>query len=284
MKKALLTGALLALMAVAAQAQATFEYNRRDHNSSLRITFSGYSYSGYGYGGYGYGGYGTGYGYSGFGPGLVGTYRGGTYSFGVQHVWPDAFGYGYGYPVYSGPGYYSGYGLYSYGTPPGLYGGYPRGPYRRAPAGDYYPGPLRPAGVADRAHEYASAKEIEEGRRRFKLGDYRGAVEEFRSAVIAHTDNPVAQAWFAIALALTGDGRNADKALRAAAGRAPFAAPDLKGLFRDERERSRAMALLGKLSGEGALTAAYVESLAGNPDRLKQMAEKDASAKKLLGP
>lgn len=271
MKKVFLAGAMLALMAIAAEAQVTFEYQRRTRNSSLSVTFSGGYYSAYGYGGYG----GYGFGYTG---GAFSYYAAGS---GVP---VNGMPMNAPYPLYPPEGtFYSGYGLYSYGNPTGLYGGAAyRSPYGRPPVGDYWPGPARSGGVADRMHELASSKEIEVGRLRFKAGDYKGAVDEFRSAVVADTASAAAQAHFAVALIVTGDGKNADKALRAAADRAPFGKVDFSDLFAGEKERTRVMAALGKVSGDGAFAAAYALSVMGDGERLKKLAEKDPAAKKLL--
>ncbi len=251
-RKAVLVAALLALMAVAAEAQVYVEYSRRTRDSSLRITYGGGYYYGYGYGGY--------------------------YGAGTRYCVPRG-GYGYpGYAPYPG-GEYGGYGQYYYSGP--VYPPY----YARYTVMDY--SPPRPAargGAADRSPAAAAAREVEEGRRRFRLGDYRGAVDAFREAVAADTSGAAAQAWFALALGVTGDYRNADKALRSAAERAAFGKIDLKDLFRDAKERARVLGVLAKAAGEGALTAAWVQSLEGDPARLKQLADKDAAAKRLLAP
>jgi hypothetical protein len=266
-KKTILAAALVSLMAVAAEAQVTLTYSKQNKNSSLTITVSGGSYSGYGYG-YGYGlGYGYGCGpVAPYGPGLVANVGGGTLTFGTRHVLP----YGYGW------GGYGGYGMYgggSYGYEPGIYTyGLPRA------VPDYSPAPLlRTSGASDRVHEHRAAKEIEEGRRRFRWGDYRGALDEFRSAVATDPDSPLAHLYFAAALAVAGDAKNADKALRAGLDRG--AAPKASLEFRDEKERQR---VAGKLAADAGLAAAYALSLAGEPERLKKFAEKDPVAKKLL--
>jgi tetratricopeptide (TPR) repeat protein len=260
MKKFLLAGTMLAFMAVAAEAQIIIDYTRRTRNSTLTVSYNSgyYGYYGYygGFGGFGYGDY---YGYGGYPAG--GFYSGGA-----------------------GGAFYSGYGMYSYGTMPGLYGGRPyRSPYSTPPVTDYAPMPGRGSpGVADRMNEFASAKEIEVGRARFKSGDYTGALDDFRSAVVADTSNPAAQAHFAVALAVAGDFKNADKALRSAADRAPFGKVDFSGLFANEKERAKVTAMLGKVSGDGALSAAYALAVMGDPAALKKLAEKDPAAKKLL--
>lgn len=221
----------------------------------------GYTYGNSGYlSGTGYsGGYSSGWGYGrGCRPGFIVGYPG----FGT--IWGGAGGY-YGYGGY--PGYWGGEGYYG-------------GPFGTATAA----GPAMPAQPAvDRSPRMTASRELEEGRRRFRAADYRGAVDSFRSAVVATTDDPVVQAWFAVSLIAAGDGRNADKALRsAAASGLPSGALSLEGLFRDEKERVRMIVALAKAGPEGSLAAAYALSLAGEPVRLKQLAEKDPAAKGLL--
>ncbi|HVR83303.1 MAG TPA: hypothetical protein VMU54_03270 [Planctomycetota bacterium] len=221
--------------------------------------------------GYG-GGYGSGYGY-GYGTGGVwggGISPGSNLGYlGFGSLWG-----GYG-------GYYGGYGGggYSYpGTWPGE--GYFGRPHAATATAGPTP-PLQPA--IDRTPQAMSLRDIEEGRRRFRMADYRGAVDSFRSAVAATTDSPVAQAWFAVSLVALGEGRNADKALRSAVlSGLPPASVSLDGLFRDEKEKVRLIVALAKVGTDGSLAAAYALSLAGEPVRLKQLAEKDPAARLLL--
>jgi hypothetical protein len=274
-KKFALSAVLVVAMAAAAQAQVTIDYTRQTSNSRLRIRYS----SGYGYG---YGGFYTGFGgsYYAYGAGYNSYYGAGGLSYGFYP--------GYGYLYTNGPSIYSYGSPYSYmggygGT--GYYGGYPgyRAGFGRPSASADAAGPVSRNGpVADRIHELAAAREIEEGRRRLKMGDYRGAVDEFRSAVTIHTDDAVAQAWFAVGLAIAGDGRNADKALRAAVSGG--LAVDRMGPadFHDDKERAKVTAALSKVSGDGALAAAFALALTGEPAKLKQLAEKDAAARQLL--
>ena len=108
-------------------------------------------------------------------------------------------------------------------------------------------------------------------------------MDSFRAGVAAHTENPLAQAWFAVALAIAGDGKNADKALRAAAaGGVAVDRLTLADGFRDEKERVRVIVALAKTSGEGTIASAFALSLTGEGVRLKQLAEKDAVARQLL--
>ncbi|MBV8881794.1 MAG: hypothetical protein JO332_17685 [Planctomycetaceae bacterium] len=206
-----------------------------------------------------------------------------------------------GSPGFGGPA------LYGWGGPcrPGFVAGYPGvglfwGGYCGRGAGGYGPwngdgyfsrpfasataaGPVLTSPPLDRTPQGAASRELEEGRRRFREGDYAGAVDAFRSAVVASTENPALQAWFAVSLIAVGDGRNADKALRsAAASGLSVGAVAPAGLFRDDKERVRMIVALAKVGSEGGLAAAYVLSLAGEPARLKQLAEKDATARRLL--
>lgn len=257
MKSIALATLILAAPAVAQETSAPGVQRRNGYSGGAGTGSGGGTYvPGTGYAG-GYGnGWGTG---SGCRPGGIIGYPGfGT----VWTGWGNGFGYG-GYP-----GYYGGY--------EGYYGG----PFGTATAA----GPRIPARPAvDRTPQATASREVEEGRRRFRAGDYRGAVESFRAAVVATTDDPVVQAWFAVSLIAAGDARNADKAIRsAAAAGVPAGALSLDGLFRDEKERVRVIVALVKAGPEGGLAAAYALSLAGEPARLKQLAEKDAAAKLLL--
>lgn len=127
------------------------------------------------------------------------------------------------------------------------------------------------------------SRQIGEGRKRFKAADYRGALDAFRAAVIADTEDGAAQAHFALGLILVGDGRNSDKALRSAVG-AGFAGPlDTKGMCKDEKETLRVVEVLGKVTGDGELAAAWALFTLGEPASLRRLAAKDEVARKLLG-
>jgi hypothetical protein len=235
----------------------------------------------YGGGGYTYGGaYGTNYGYNygsvpgyGYGTGYSAPYYNWGWGTGCRPGFIVGYpGWGSCWGGYYGGGYYGGY--------PGYYGG--EGYHQPSYPAAGVAGPS-PAPAPRQTPEAASLREIQEGQRRFRLGDYRGAVDSFRSAVVASPDSPLAQAWFAVALIAVGESRNADKALRAASagGLAPGAL-SLDGLFRDDKERVRMIVALAKVTGEGSLAASYALSIAGEPVRLKQLAEKDPAAKALL--
>lgn len=244
-KKPLLTALLLAFLAVSAEAQVYVEYQRRTRQSSLRVVFRG--------------GYDGGYGYA-F-PGRHGTFY--FHPFGYRLVGHDGFLSGVGGPGiiwYEGPAY----PLWA------------AGPFVESPARSLLSGGSREPSPA-----LASDRQIEEGRRRFRSGDYRGAVEAFRGAVTADPEAPVPKAWFALALVVVGESRNADKALRAAAEHPSFAGIELGGAFRDERERDRLLGLLSEAAEEGSLAAAWVLFLQGRPGPLRALAEKDPVAKRL---
>ncbi|HEX7901355.1 MAG TPA: hypothetical protein VF950_26590, partial [Planctomycetota bacterium] len=162
-------------------------------------------------------------------------------------------GYGYGYPGYT---YYS-------------------GPVR--PIMDYYPGVPRSERVPERSAENVTAVLIEQARKRLRIGDYRGAVDDIRGAVVADTAGGTSEAWFAIALALAGDGRNGDKALRSALGHGFKGRLELK--LRDKKEEARMTAALLKAEGEAT---AYALSLLDQPEKLAKLSEKDAALKTLL--
>jgi hypothetical protein len=267
-KKFMVAAALVLALGAVAQAQVTIDYSRRDRNSSLRVSYS----SGYGYGGF----------YSGFG--------GGYYAYGAgynSYYGPTGLNYGF-YPGYL---YTNGPSIYGYGSGPysyrGGYGGvgyYRPGSYSRPSASADAAGPVsRTAPVSDRVVELAVGREIEEGRRRLKTGDYRSSLDQFRASFAAHPENALVQAWFAVALAISGDGRNADKALKSAV--ADGVDPEkmsLADVFHDDKERAKVTAALGRTGADGGLSAAFALSLAGDSARLKQLAEKDPVARKLL--
>jgi hypothetical protein len=263
MKTIALAGlALLSLIAVA-QAQATVTTSTTSHYGS--------GYPGTGSWGSGVNsGYGTGTGYA-YSP-ASGYFWGYPWRRPCGGRYPG-YGLGYGWGAGFGGSYYGGYS--GYGGQEGLFD-HPFGAASTA-------GPMTPAPAVDRSPEMASARELEEGRRRFRSGDYRAAVDSFRSAVAAHPENPVAQAWFAVGLIALGEGRNADKALRSATGGGlASGAVSLEGMFRDDKERVRLIVALAKVGSEGSLASAYALALSGEPVRLKQLAEKDPVARQLL--
>ena len=300
MKNILVSSALVALLATAAEAQTT-------HGSGGGIR-GGSQGAGAGYGSGSWGcGTGYGYGYSGYGTGYS-SYSGTGYGYGFGSGCGCGFGSGYGYSGFGSSTFGSGFGLGDFDLGPlsigsaglfsgvgyagGLYGspmggmvrGFAYPPYGyAAPTRAMLPPPqfTLPASP-DRLAEAASAREVENGLKHFKAGDYRGAVDAFRLAVVAHTENPLAQAYFALGLIVIGEGKNADKALRLATERGTFEKIDLRSMFKDVKERDRVLGVLGRISGDGLLTAAWAQSLATDPDRLKELAQKDPVAKTLL--
>ena len=201
-------------------------------------------------------------------------------------TWSPGYGWGpsaYGYP---GWGYWGGEGWGYSGPSYGLYGGWARRTptyiFRPAPNSAYYPGPASSSKpVSDGT---GIDRDLEAGRRLFRLGDYRSALDAFRAAVTASSDHPSALAHFALALIVSGDGRNADKALRKAAGSPASSQVAAAGLVKDERERQRLTALLSRIGGEGALSAAWVLAQLGDPSRLNALGAKDPDALKLQAP
>jgi len=248
---------------------------QEDPDSSRRRTTFGGTSPGYGWGN----GIGSGTGYS---PG-TGWSSGGGYG-GTWYPGGYRPGFVVGYPgfgsFWTGAGGY--YGYYGGGYFPGSWwgDGYFSRPTVTSTAGGS--GSSSP-GAIDRTPQLTSVREIEEGRRRFRIGDYRGALDSFRSAVVATTDSPVAQAWVGVSLIAVGEGRNADKALRSAVagGLAPEAV-SLDGLFHDDKERVRIIVALAKVGADGSLAAAYALSLSGEPARLQRLAKKDPVARLLL--
>ena len=98
-----------------------------------------------------------------------------------------------------------------------------------------------------------------------------------RRAVLEAGEVGSHEAWFAVALALAGEPRAADKALRAALKHG-FKGP-LEAAPQDPKEATRAVAALASTPGEAA---AYALSLLGHPEALKALAEQDPSLKPLL--
>lgn len=271
MRKFLAAAVLAAFVAAAVQAQTAPVQGNGGGRPPVRGAGGRGGYPGHGYGtgsGYGYGGYGYGHGHG------CGGYPGGG---GAYWPLPPRYGGWWGGLGY-GFNYGSSFGEYSY------YYGALSAPYYGSYGWDYNPPP--PAPVEPRrpavSPAAASAKAVEEGRRCLKEADYKGAVDSFREAVTADFGRAAPQAWFALALAVSGDYRNADKALRSAAGGAPFEKIDFRSLFKDARECDRVRLALTRPGGAGSLAVAWLLALDGDPFRLKQMAEKDAAAKKLL--
>src|SRR5579862_2474158 len=162
---------ILALATLARSASAQDFGTTTGQTRSSSSSSSGYSW--------GTGSFGTGY-----SSGFVSGYGG---------VWTGGYRPGFiaGYPgvgsMWTGTGGYYGYG--------GAYGGYVgpwwgEGTHRRStPPAAGAAGPVAP--TVDRAPMGTASREIEEGRRRFRTGDYRNALDAFRSAVVATPDNPV---------------------------------------------------------------------------------------------
>lgn len=263
MKHSILAAALLLAGAHAAQAQVTITYTKETGNSKLTISWSGGSY--YGYGGYG-GYYGGGYGgyYGGYSPGFVYTGKHGTFTFGTNFLSQPIFGGGY-YPY--------GYGMYGttvmgYGT--GHYHGYGIPTYI-----DYQRVAYRPVGAAREVAQLNVEKTYDAGIAKFKAGDYAGALAAFKQIVINDFSNPVPKIWMALALAGSGDFKNAEKALRSAsASNEQLGSIDLKASMKDAKEQARYAAAVEKAGG---LMAGYILERLG--DKAKAAAALDAVLK-----
>jgi hypothetical protein len=228
MKMTILAGILAVSMAAAAHAQSGYGYGYRGgYGGGYGGGYPAQSPGGYGWG---YSNPGTSWGGSWSMPGVGGGYYGGFWGAG---------GWGYGWP-----GYYGGWG---YG---GLYlGGGPDGYYWFGDTPDYFgprtyfpgvnPAPERKTEEKKKAEpplRVRARPALEEGRALFAKGDGPGALEAFRAALLRDVEDLAAQAWFGLALAMTGDARNARKALR-------MAAPGLGRLDFTEAERKRVTAI-----------------------------------------
>lgn len=126
------------------------------------------------------------------------------------------------------------------------------------------------------------------------LREARGAdaVRAFREAILLGPESPALESYFAMALAATGDGRHADKALASALARVGTASPllpeDVKELFAGAEAFDKMLAALEKGAPHGRLTAAFLHLAGGNNEKAKTLldailtdAPKDAAAKKL---
>jgi hypothetical protein len=243
MKRTLLSLAVVLAASAAAHAQIVITYTKQNKNSKLTVTYSGGYYSGYG--GYGYGGgfgfsgggfYGGGS-YGGFAPGFIWSSGESSFAFGTNFLGQDWRGY---------PAGYGGYGTTYYG--PGGYGTTYRIPtyidYQRA----YGPR----TGAAAEVGQMNVEKTLDAGLAKFKAGDYAGAVAAFKRVVVADFNNATAKLWMGLALAGSGDMKNAEKAVKAAVGglaKEQIARVDLKSAFKDAKEQARYQAAAEKAGG-----------------------------------
>ena len=171
------------------------------------------------------------------------------------------------------------------------YGTLPRVPYYPYYVGhrivtDYAPVYLVSPVSAERANRLRMHEDVEEGIRRFRAADYRGAVDAFRKAFLVSTDEGLLQLWLGLALAGSGDFRNAEKAIRGAfetLNPAEGLGIDLPASFRDPSEESRFLGMLAKNPWLAGVTA----FLMGRKDEARRELEKlpqDAVTRKLLDP
>ena len=128
-----------------------------------------------------------------------------------------------------------------------------------------------------------------EGRALWKAADYEGALSSFKRAVAQDLKNPAARLHMGLALLITGDLKNADKAVASALDllRAGDELPSL-GIepFRNPKERARFEAkLFPARDGTGTLTVALAQHLLGLKEKAKALLEtsEDRAAKKLAG-
>jgi hypothetical protein len=286
--KAPLIALFLAVGALAAEAQVTVgggSWGGTGGGGGYGVGWGSWSGYGGGYGTVGYGGWGWG-----GGRGYCGGWGYGGWGYGGGSMVVVGDGYGL---YYSGPVYGWGWGGGGSAVAPGVaaadptpgwgpWGGSAFGPYRRSwmrPVSSYSP----PPPLREKAPEGpVPTGAVDEGRRRFRLGDYRGALDTFRGAVVANGSDGAAEAHFALGLAVTGDHKNADKALRSALGHGFAGKLDVASMAKDERERAKLAVQLGK-APEAALAAAWALAGLGKPERLDALTAKDADAKKLAG-
>ena len=266
MKRALISLAVLLAAAAAAQAQVVITYTHENKNSKLTITYSDGYYSGYG--GYGYGGYGYYVGGGSYGPGFIYNRGNSTFGFGTNFLGENWRGYPSGYGQY-GTSYYG--------------GGYGYGRSYRVPS---YTDSQGPVGASREVGEMSVEKTGEAGMVKFKAGDYAGALAAFRQLVVHDFSNAGSKLWMALALAGTGDFKNAEKALRsAAATNNQLGSVDLKSMMKDAKEQARFAAAVEKAGG---IVAGYVLERLGEKEKAKaaldavlKASPKDAEAAKL---
>ncbi len=271
MKRALISMAILLASAAAAQAQVVITYTNENKNSKLTFTYSSGYYSGYG--GYGYGGYGGGYG-GGYSPGFIYNSGGRTFTFGTNFLGDNWWGYPAGYGRY-GTTYYGngGYG----------YGGSSYGARYRVPTYIDY---QRPVGASREVGQMNVEKTGDAGLMKFKAGDYAGALAAFRKLVVHDFSSAGSKLWMALALAGTGDYKNAEKALRSAsATNDQLNSVDLKAMMKDAKEQARFAAAVEKAGG---VVAGFVLERLGEKEKAKaaldavlKAAPKDTEAAKL---
>ena len=133
---------------------------------------------------------------------------------------------------------------------------------------------------------------VAEGRSRWRAGDLAGALDSFKQAVASDLRHGDAQLHMALALLVTGDPRNADKALISALelirGPGDLARLQIDDFFRNAKARAKFEAkAVPAADGAGSLTAALAQHLLGRPAKATELlkavagspAEKLAAAK-----
>jgi len=140
-------------------------------------------------------------------------------------------------------------------------------------------------GAREQIESTAMDSELAEGRRRWRMADAASGLAAFKQAVVADTRHGPAQAHMALALLATGDGRNADKALKSAAALmddvVPLASIPLKDCWRDAKELAKFRARLElSANSPGALTAGFALLLLGDrakaADLLGKLSDREA--------
>ncbi len=244
---------LVLLFANQSQAQAQgvqIEYKRQTSNSELVI-----NYSSGGYWGCGFGLLHQGYSY-----GIGSSYLSqGVYSGGISSLVP--------YRYYS-----PSYGSYFY-TPRSVY--------------HYAPHYVSSEGRRSQLTRIQVRTEWEEGLREFKRGNYAGAVDAFKKAILADSEDVMQQFYFGLALAGKGDRRNASKAILSS-----IEVLDLEDLrrinflamFGSEKE---AKSYLDRISNykQDDILSGVIALLMGEEDRAVKILsglKKNAAARKLL--
>jgi tetratricopeptide (TPR) repeat protein len=205
---------------------------------------------------------------------LVVTWSGGYWGSGYAYGYGTGYGYGCRYPVgssYVYPGSYYRFPRYSYST---LY-------YGSRAVYNYSPVLPRSEG---RKGILSVRKEVEEGLRYFRRGNYAGALASFKRAYLADTGSAPVRFLFGLALVGAGDSRNADKAFTGALedlSPADVRGTDLSSMFGSVRQEEE----FGKRAVPGSLSAGVVALLLGDEAGAKKILsaqKKNAAARKLL--
>ncbi len=130
-------------------------------------------------------------------------------------------------------------------------------------------------------------KDMEEGLRFFRKGNYPGALSSFKKAYLGDTDSSAVQFHFALALAGAGDFRNADRAFSAALEGLSvddIRGTDLSGMFGSSAQQDLYRKNLA-MAAPDSLSSGVIALLLGDDPAAREILsaqKKNAAARKLL--